>query len=217
MSDGLRVVVNDVTDAAVATANEIGGHAEIADVSDSGQVAAMLERIEARLGPVQVLVNNAGINRDARLVDMSDEQWRRVIEINLDAAFYCMRAVTPSMVDSGWGRIVSMSSIGILGNRNTSNYAASKAGLVALTRSAALEFAASGMTVNAIAPGVMGTSMYDALPERIRERLVAKIPVKRIGRPREVAAVAAFLVSEEASYITGQTIFVDGGIGLGYV
>jgi 3-oxoacyl-[acyl-carrier protein] reductase len=216
-ADGFGIVINDVSERVTSTATDLGAMAQQCDLTDAAAVRMMFAEVRRQIGPVSVLVNNAGMNADASLTDMTDEQWRRVIDLNLTATFTCTREAAADMLASQYGRIVNLSSIGILGNRNTSNYAASKAGIVGLTRSAALEFASKGVTVNAVAPGVMDTEMYRSLPDRIREILDRKIPVKRIGVPADVAAAVSFLVSTDAAYITGQTLFVDGGISLGYL
>lgn len=215
VQDGYEVVLVDCDPEVEATAREIGCCSVVADVTNTDEVAEMV-KVASEFGSLAVLVNCAGINRDARLVNMTDDQWNAVIEVNLTAGFKCVRAVAPHMLEVGWGRIVNISSIGILGNRNTSNYAASKAGVVSFTRSAAMEFATSGVTVNAIAPGVMDTDMFRNIPSKITEPLVAKIPMRRIGQPKEIGSLVSFLASDEASYMTGQTIFLDGGLSLGY-
>lgn len=217
VGDGFRVVVVDIADSAIETAHQINAVAKICDITDSEAVGLMFGEIRSEIGPVSILINNAGVNDDARLVQMSDDQWRRVLDVNLTATFNCTRIAAQDMLDQEFGRIVNMSSIGVLGNRNTANYAAAKAGIIGFTRAAALEFASRGVTVNAVAPGVMDTDMYSVLPETIREALHRKIPAKRIGKPEEIAAAIAFLVSRDADYITGQVLFVDGGISLGYM
>lgn len=215
-ADGWRVFLNDVDPLVARTAEDVGGTPVVADITSTADVRAMVTEVE-RTGPILVLVNNAGINRDARLGEMTDEAWARVVDVNLTGAFRCVRETSRGMVNAGWGRVVSISSIGVLGARGTANYAASKAGLVALTRTAALELGSKGVTVNAIAPGVVDTEMLWKLPQELKDRLTAKIPVKRVAQPADIASVVSFLASDDAAYVTGQLIFVDGGISLGYI
>lgn len=189
--------------------------AVMADVSQSDQVAAMAAAVEERLGTVAVLVNNAGITRDTLLVRMKEDDFDRVIDVNLKGTYNCCRVVAPKMAKARFGRIINMSSVvGLSGNVGQVNYAASKAGIIGLTKAVAREFAGRNITANAIAPGFIETDMTDAVPEKIREKAIEGIPAKRMGEPDEVAALAAFLAREEAGYITGQVICVDGGMAL---
>jgi len=215
---GAAVVVNDINDTAKAVAEEIraiGGRSQaiLADVSSSSEVARLVEEAVASYGKVDILVNNAGISRDQLLLRMSDEDWDKVLNTNLKSVFLCTRAVLKHMVKQRWGRIVSISSIvGIVGNRGQANYASAKAGIIGFTRTVAKEVASRGITANAIAPGFIDTGMTRALNEKWREELKERIPVGYFGLPQDVAEAVAFLVSEEARYITGQVLGVDGGL-----
>jgi len=215
---GAAVVVNDINDTAKAVAEEIraiGGRSQaiLADVSSSSEVARLVEEAVASYGKVDILVNNAGISRDQLLLRMSDEDWDKVLNTNLKSVFLCTRAVLKHMVKQRWGRIVSISSIvGIVGNRGQANYASAKAGIIGFTRTVAKEVASRGITANAIAPGFIDTGMTQALDEKWRGELKERIPVGYFGLPQDVAEAVAFLVSEEARYITGQVLGVDGGL-----
>lgn len=184
-----------------------------ADVSKSEEVKKLFSAVQKELGPVSVLVNNAGITRDGLILRMKDEDWHAVLEANLSSVYYCTREALRSMVRAKWGRIINLASVvGIIGNPGQANYCASKAGVIGLTKSVAREYAARGITANAIAPGFISSDMTDSLPAEAREVLLRQIPAGRPGNPEDVAAVAGFLASPEASYITGQVIAVDGGM-----
>jgi 3-oxoacyl-[acyl-carrier protein] reductase len=202
---------------AALTAEEIGASARAygCDVSDSAMVASVFERIEEELGPVQVLVNNAGVARDALLLRMSEEDFDRVIEVNLKGAWRCIKAVARPMMKARWGRIVNVSSVvGLAGAAGQANYAASKAGLIGLTLSVAKEFGSRGVTCNAVAPGFIETEMTASLTAEFRERVVGTAPLGRLGTCADVAGAVLFLASDEAGYMTGQTLVVDGGLTL---
>jgi 3-oxoacyl-[acyl-carrier protein] reductase len=186
-----------------------------ADVTARTDVEAMVNRVVGEFGRLDVLVNNAGVNRDAMSHKMTEEQWDQVLAVNLKGTFLCAQAVLAGMRERGWGRVIDTSSVGSLGNIGQANYAASKAGVIGLTRTLALECARYGITVNCIAPGPVMTRMLAGVPEAIREKIVAKVPVGRIARPEEIAGVHAFLASEDAAFITGQVLFVDGGMSVG--
>ncbi len=200
---------------AQATADAVGGKAYACDVSDAAQVEATFSKIAEEMGTVHVLVNNAGITRDTLLVRMKDEDWDRVLDVNLKGAFLCTRAVTKAMMKARGGRIVNVSSIiGETGNAGQANYAASKAGLFGLTKSVAKELGARGVTCNAVAPGFIETEMTHGLPAEFKTYVEKTAPAGRLGKAEDVAAAILFLASDAAAYITGQTLTVDGGLTL---
>ena len=184
-----------------------------ADVADPASVEKGVEEAIAVLGRIDILVNNAGITRDNILLRMKDEEWDRVIKINLTGTFNCTKAVIKGMVKNRGGRIVSIASVvGAMGNIGQANYAASKAGIIGFTKSIAREYANRGITANAIAPGFIETDMTKALSDEVRDALIKQIPMGRLGMPEDVAHVVEFLASDEAAYITGQVIHVNGGM-----
>lgn len=217
---GHRVAVNYQSSEAaaeevVSAIRSAGGTAVAikADVSSAESARELIAAAERELGPIGILVNNAGITRDTLLMRMKDDDWQSVISTNLSSAFYCTKAVIRSMLKERFGRIIAISSVsGLVGNAGQVNYAAAKAGLLGIVKSVAREAGAKGITANAIAPGFIETDMTDKLSEDIRAGIIKNIPAARAGRPEDVAAAAAFLASEEASYINGQVIAVDGGM-----
>ena len=204
-------------EAAEKAAAGVGGMAVQIDVTDPTAVDVAFGEVEQSLGPVDVLVNNAGIAADGLLMRMSDDQWRRVLSTNLDGAFHATRRAVPGMVRRRWGRIVNMGSVvGSTGAGGQANYAATKAGLIGLTRSMARELGSRNITVNLVAPGPIATAMIDAVSDKRRAEMTAAVPLGRMGTPAEVGAVVAFLCSSAAAYVTGAVVPVDGGLGMGH-
>lgn len=213
-ADGLTVVCADLDEeAAMSTAKECAGGSlgTAVDVSQMAQCERLVEETLDRFGSLDVLVNNAGINRDAMLHKMTDEQWHKVIAVDLTGVFFLTRAGARVMREQCRGRLINISSASREGNIGQANYAAAKAGVVGLTLTAAKELARYQVTANAICPGFIDTPMTRAIPERIYQRQLDKIPIGRAGRPEDVANVVSFLASEAASYITGEVINVGGG------
>lgn len=221
-SEGHKVAINYVAndDAANAVVAEIvaaGGTAKAVkgDVGDESAVDAMISEVQDSLGPIEILVNNAGITRDDLLMRMKPEAWDVVMQTNLKSVYLCSRAVMRGMLRGRWGRIVNLSSVaGVYGNAGQANYAAAKAGVIGFTKSLAKEIGSRGITVNAVAPGFIATDMTAALGEAVAEAATEKITLGRLGLPEEVASAVSYLASPDASYVTGQTIVVDGGLAL---
>ncbi len=217
--NGADILVSDINlEKAEETAKEIEGLGQRAlavktNVADANDVEKMAQTALERFGRIDILVNNAGITRDKLLLRMSDEDWDDVLGVNLRGTFLCTRAVIRPMAKQKSGKIVNIASVvGTMGNAGQANYGASKAGVIGFTKTVAREYASRGINVNAIAPGYIETPMTEALPEKAKEELKRMIPMDRLGKPEDVAEAVLFLVSEAASYITGQVLHVNGGI-----
>ncbi len=186
-----------------------------ANLTDSDSLNALVKQAEADMGKIDILVNNAGITKDGLAMRMTDAQWQAVLDINLTAGFKLARAVMPGMMKRRFGRIIGMASIvGVMGNAGQANYAASKGGLISMTKCIAQELATRGITANCIAPGFIKTAMTDALSDDVRAQLLKEVPMGRLGTAEDIANVCTFLASDEAAYITGQTINFNGGIAM---
>jgi 3-oxoacyl-[acyl-carrier protein] reductase len=217
--EGAKVIITDIlSEQAEATATALradGLHAHciLADITEGVAVQRLVDETVAHFGAVHILVNNAGFPRDKYLVKMSEEDWDLVIEVMLKGSFLATKAVMPKFIEQGWGRIINISSRAYLGNPTQANYSAAKAGLIGMAKALAIEEGRYGITVNCVAPGFMDTEMVQALPtyETIKERAVAMQPIKRAGRPTDIADAVAFLASERASFITGEVLHVTGG------
>ena len=219
-AEGASVALNFAGNVAAAEAvrDEIeraGGKAILvpADVSDEGAVEAMVKTVAEAFGSIDILINNAGITRDGLLLRMKEADWDAVLNTNLKGVFLCAKAVSKLMMKKRYGRIVNMASVvGLVGNASQANYAAAKAGVIGFTKAMAKEMASRGITVNAIAPGFIHSDMTDILPDKVKEARLAGIPLGRAGEPTDVAQAALFLASDQAAYITGQVLQVDGGM-----
>ena len=215
-SAGARVAVSGRSaEGAAEVAKAIGGdaHGFACDIADTASAAALVDSVEKHFGSCDILVNNAGITRDNLLMRLKDDDWDSVLDANLRGAFATIRAASRGMMKKRWGRIINITSVvGITGNKGQANYAASKAGLIGLTKSVAKELASRNILANAVAPGFIETDMTAAMTPDARTELGAQIPMGRLGTPGDIAGVCAFLASEYASYITGQVFVVDGGL-----
>ena len=219
-AEGARVAINyagnvKAAEEVKASVEAAGGTAILcqADIADSAAVEAMIADVVKEFGAIDILVNNAGITRDTLLMRMKDEDFAKVLDTNLKGVFYCTKAVAKLMMKKRSGRIVNMASVvGLVGNAGQTNYAAAKAGVIGFSKSAAKELASRGITVNIVAPGFIGTDMTAGLPESVKEKMLTDIPLGRMGEAEDVANAVLFLASDQASYITGQVVNVDGGM-----
>lgn len=216
---GASVVVVDIDLAAAeqvaSEIRELGQQALAvkANVADAAEVAEMVQAALDKFGKLDILVNNAGITRDTLLMRMKEDDWDAVLNINLKGVFNCTKAIISPMIKQRFGRIINIASVvGLMGNAGQANYAAAKAGIIGLSKSVAREVASRGITVNCVAPGFIQTQMTDVLPENVKSKLKEQIPLGRLGQPEDIANTVVFLASEATSYITGQTIAVDGGM-----
>jgi len=215
-SEGARVVVADYhQDLAEQTAKEINGMGVGVDVSQRDQVDRMVNEVLDQFGKIDILINNAGITMDSTLVKMTEADWNRVVSINQTGVFHCTQAVVPHMIKAGYGRVINTSSIvGRMGNFGQTNYAATKAAVIAMTQTWAKELGRKGINVNAVAPGFIMTPMTEKMPEKILNGMKEKVSLQKLGTPRDVANTYLFLASDDSSYINGAVIPVDGGLSI---
>lgn len=218
---GAHIVINDISEANAqisATAVEQLGRKTLIsthDVSDYASAQNLISETRAKFGRIDILVNNAGITRDAMLHKLTEEKWDEVIRVNLKGPFNVGQACAKVMIEQKYGKIVNLASVAWLGNIGQTNYSASKAGVVGMSRTWALELARHGINVNAIAPGLIDSALTQAIPADVKEKFIQRIPLKRIGEAQDIANLIAFLASDQASYITGQCIQIDGGLTVG--
>ncbi|MBP1673589.1 MAG: dehydrogenase [Bacteroidetes bacterium] len=212
--EGAQVIIWDLNEEkGKVLAAELGADFDKVNTSNYAEIEAAAKKVYDKYGRIDVLVNNAGITRDSTLKKMTPELWQQVIDVNLTGVFYCVKIVSEYMLMNGWGRILNASSVvGLYGNFGQTNYVATKAGLIGMTKTLARELGRKGITVNCVAPGFIATEMVSAMPENVIEAMKAKVPVARLGEPVEIANAYAFLASDEAAYINGATLSVDGGM-----
>jgi len=219
--EGAKIAIGDVdvegAEKVAAEIKDAGGEALIckADVRKRDEVEAMVDHVLREYGRLDILINNAGVTRDSLCARMSEEDWNFVVDVNLKGTFLCSKAAFRPMRKQRYGKIVNTASVAVRGNIGQVNYSASKAGIIGLTRTLALEFARAGICVNCIAPGFIETPMTEGLPEKVKEEALKRIPLGRLGKPEEVANLHLFLASPESDYITGQVFFIDGGASIG--
>ena len=215
-AQGANLILTDISEEVLEKFKaELGDRVTVfaGNITEEKDLKSLINFAKETFGNIDILINNAGITKDTLSMRMTDEMWEAVLRVNLTAGFRLTREVLPQMMKKRWGRIISMASIvGVIGNLGQANYAASKAGLIAMTKSVAQEVAGRGITANCIAPGFIATPMTENLPEEVKKAMLDRIPMKRMGTPQDIANVVAFLASEESAYITGQTINVNGGM-----
>jgi 3-oxoacyl-[acyl-carrier protein] reductase len=213
-NEGAKVVIWDLDQTkGEALARQIGGMFQKVNTANCQQIEAAAKDVFDKFGAIDILINNAGITRDSTLRKMTIEQWQQVIDVNLTGVFYCTKIISEYMLAAGYGRIINASSVvGLYGNFGQTNYVATKAGLIGMTKTLARELGRKGITVNCVAPGFIATEMVAAMPDNAIENMKAKVPLARLGEPSEIANVYCFLASDEASYINGHTLSVDGGM-----
>lgn len=220
LAEGAQVAIWDVqADKSQALINSLNVNGRLrfyaVDTTDYASVEKAAAAVKEDYGRIDILINNAGITRDATLAKITPEQWKQVIDVNLSGVFHCTKAVSPYMIEQGYGRIVNASSVvGLYGNFGQTNYVATKSGVIGMTKVWAKELGRKGITVNAVAPGFIATDMIETIPEKIIESINGKTPLGRLGKPEEIASAYAFLASDEASFISGTTLSVDGAITL---
>jgi len=212
--EGAKVIIWDLNEVkGMELAQQIDAVFAKVNTSNYQEIEAAAKSVYDQFGRIDILINNAGITRDSTLKKMTPEQWQQVIDVNLSGVFYCTKIISEYMLLNNYGRIINASSVvGLYGNFGQTNYVATKAGLIGMTKTLARELGRKGITVNAIAPGFIATEMVSAMPENVIETMKAKVPVGRLGMPEEIAAAYAFLASDEAAYINGTTLSVDGGM-----
>ena len=212
--EGAKVIIWDLDqEKGNALANEIGGDFLKVNTANYTEIEAAAKAVNDKYNRIDILINNAGITRDSTLKKMTPEQWQQVIDVNLTGVFYCTKIISEYMLANNYGRIINASSVvGIYGNFGQTNYVATKAGLIGMTKTLARELGRKGITVNSVAPGFIATEMVSAMPENVIETMKAKVPIGRLGEPGEIANVYCFLASDEAAYINGHTLSVDGGM-----
>ncbi len=218
---GAKIGVQDINEEGaakvVAAIVDAGGEAiaVVGDITDKAACERMVQAVVDKFGKLDVLINNAGINKDSMVKKMSEEKWDAVIDVNLKGTFLMCQAALGPMSEAGGGKIVNTASIGVLGNIGQANYSASKAGVIGLTKTLSLEFARPKISVNCVAPGATETQMTAGIPEEIKKGISSKIPMRRFADPKEIASAHLFFASDDSSYVTGQVLFVDGGISVG--
>lgn len=214
VQEGAQVIIWDLDETrGNALAKELGAKFIKVNTSNYNEIEVAAKKVNDEFGRIDILINNAGITRDSTIKKMTIEQWQQVIDVNLSGVFYCSKIISEYMVANGWGRIINASSVvGLYGNFGQANYVATKSGLIGMTKTFAREFGRKGITVNAIAPGFISTEMVAAMPEEVLAGMKTKVPIGRLGEPKEIANAYCFLASDEASYINGHTLSVDGGM-----